>query len=142
MADPLPEALDRIEYQGKSYEVPAPEEKHFRALSAWLEDQALRKVEAQDGKLPPEVYERRYDAMMRAVGAGAFEPGQAEFSRGASSLEGRKQLLLILLQSRYPDFPEEAIGELFQPFWQQVQAIARQRAEEARSTTVASSVPS
>ena len=136
IADAKPLVLDQVEFDGKTYDVPLPLREHFAALGHWLEEQALRRIEAMQGHVAPEIFERRYEGMLRLVGSGAFEPGQPEYVRAAGGMEAVRHMLLILLRSRHPDFPEAALADVFAPFWANVQKAAARAAVAARAAQV------
>jgi len=130
----LPELAGTLELDGRTYDVPLPSEVHYRELADWLVNRVLARIERQRGTVPDDVFEKRYEAVIRAVSADAFAPGTPEFDRALASLEAREELLWIVLHSKYPDAPRAAVRKLFQDGFNKAVEEARTKAQAKEKT--------
>ncbi len=134
----LPEYAGQVVLDGKSYDVPLPDERHYAELSDWMQDRALARIERQRGHISEQTYQDRYDAAMRLVCAGVLTPGQPEFDRAMNSLEGREMLLWIVLKSKYVDVSRDQVRALFHGILTQAVAAS---VEQARAAIPQPAVP-
>ncbi len=137
----LPEYAGQVVLDGKTYDVPLPDEPHYAEMADWLTDRALARVEQMRGSISEQVYQGRYDACMRMVCAGVLSAGQPEFDRAMGSLEGREQLLWIVLKSRYVDVSRDQVRRLFHGILTQaVAASVTATRKQSEATTPQSEV--
>ena len=94
-----------VEHQGKKYPYAPLNLDMLAFFSAWLEDQAWRRVESQRGRISESAYQGRLDAVARLVGANTFDY-EGQIAEAASRTPaGRRFLWYLMLANGKGEHP-------------------------------------
>ena len=93
-------------WKGEEYPIKPLGVEHAVLFSAWMEEEAWRKVERYAGKVDPTTLQGRLDAVARLVVSNAFDYGKPLWDEAERSVAGRRYRIYLQLSHTAGVTPE------------------------------------
>lgn len=105
-------AGQKVTAEGKEWTLLPPTKKCLADFQAWCEQQALERVAAAEGKMPPEQFARYEDKTIKMIHEGGFAFGKEANQAQMQTYAGMLRFAATIMRQAHPELTDEMVEKL------------------------------